>query len=622
MQVVEVIPIVKGITKPTLSYFTAQNFELGDFVKVPVRNGTALGIVAKTHSARSSKDEIKKSTFSLKKLTKIEKSGSLSPSFMKAVSLTADFYATTAGSVLGLLIPKLFLTAPKLLGNLVKEKVKPFREIKIIQLPNEERFREYRGIIRESFAKGNSVLFCSPTKEEALFAFESLRIGIEDYAHIFSNKKPKELEASIKTARGDKHPVLCVVTPAYISFNRSDLETIILERENSRSYRTLSRPYIHLRRFLKYLAKESGKTLILGDAVLSIETLWREHESEYAEFTPLTWRAKSSAAIKIVDTKINKFEILSDGLQKLISEGLRNNKKIFLFGARKGLAPITMCGDCGSLLLCSNCQAPLVLHQRSSDDKDRIYICHHCGAKRSSETRCDTCNSWKLSPLGIGTSTIANETKRLFPEAGVFILDKDNAPTASGAKNVFKQFIASDKSILVGTEMALSYLSQIPLSAVVSLDSLFSIPDFVINERIFYLINRLREITTEQFVVQTRNAREDVLRFASEGNILDFYRAEINEREELNYPPFSIFIKITSEGTQLQLEKKAAYLQHLFKAHEPHFTIENRGQKSGAKRLSMVLRLGRKQWPHGEIRDNLLLLTPDFLIKVDPESIL
>jgi primosomal protein N' len=622
MQVVEVIPIAKGITKPTLSYFTSQTFEPGSFVKIPVRSGSALGIVTRSYNARGAKDELKKSSFSLKKLSKLEKTGNVSASFMRAIQSTADFYATTAGNILGALIPKIFLTSPKLLGASSKEKNKPFREVRLIQLPNEERFREYRGIIRECFAKETSVMLCAPTHSEAVDAFEILRSGIEEYAHLLSNKKPKELEVALKSAREEKHPVLCVITPAVISFHRTDLETIILERENSRSYRTLSRPYIHLRTFLKYFARESGKTLILGDAVLSLETLWREHEEEYTEVTPLTWRAKSTAHTEIIDTKTDKFEILSQEVRNLISRALSTHKKIFLFGARKGLAPLTMCGDCGALLLCTNCQAPLVLHQKTNTEKDRMYICRHCGAKRSAETRCDTCNSWKLSPLGIGTDTIAEEVKKLFPTANVFVLDKDHSSTSSLAQKTFKQSASTENSILIGTEMALTYLKEIPYAAVISLDALFSIPDFGINERIFYLINRLREITTEEFVVQTRNAKQEVLRQASEGNILDFYRAEIQERQELRYPPFSLFIKVSTEGTQSQLEKKASYLQHLFKNHEPHFTIENRAQKAGSKKLSMILRLTRETWPVQEVSQALLLLPPDFLIKVDPDSIL
>ena len=622
MQVVEVIPIVKGITKSTLSYFSQETFTPGSFVKVPVRNGTALAIVVKSYNARNAKDEIKKSEFSLKKLSKIEKAGTLSPCFMRAVDSTAGFYAATTGSVLSSLIPKLFLESPKLLGVAPKEKDVHFREVRIIQLPNEERFREYRGIIRECFAKKTSVLFVAPTNEEALHAFESLRSGVEEYAYIFSNKKSKDFEKKLKAAREEKHPVFCVVTPALISFNRADLDTVILERENSRSYRTLSRPYIHLRTFLKYYAKESGKALILGDAVLSLETLWRANDGEYAEVTPLTWRAKSTAKIEIVDSTLNKFEILSKEVQSLITHSIEHNKKLFLFGARKGLAPLTACGDCGSLLLCTNCQAPLVLHQTSKDDKSRIYSCHHCGARRNAETRCDTCNSWKLAPLGIGTDSITDEVQKLFPTANVFLLDKDHASTVSAARTIIKDFQTSPNAVLVGTEMALTYLSEIPCAAVVSLDSLFSIPDFVINERIFYLVNRLREITAEQFVMQTRNAREAVLRYASEGNILDFYRAEIAEREELRYPPFSLFIKVLTEGTQGELEHKASYLQSLFKDYKPHFIIESRGQKSGTKRLSMIIRLPRSAWPTKEVRDNLLLLTPDFLIKVDPESII
>jgi primosomal protein N' len=150
--------------------------------------------------------------------------------------------------------------------------------------------------------------------------------------------------------------------------------------------------------------------------------------------------------------------------------------------------------------------------------------------------------------------------------------------------------------------------------AAVTLDSLFSIPDFGMSERVFYLITRLREAASEALILQTRNAGESILLHAAGGNVLDFYREEIAEREETAYPPFSLFVKVTTSGTPEQIERKAAHLQSLFGEHHPHFTL--------GRELAMILRVPRSSWPSKAILSNLLLLTPDFLIKVDPESII
>jgi primosomal protein N' len=633
LNIVEVIPIVKGVTKSTLSYFSKDKFEIGNFVKIPLRKGSTQGIVVNIKSAKSARNEVRRADFMLKKLVRAQTTHSLSPYFVEAARMTADFYATTAGSILGAMLPKIVLEDPSLittsLTNFVFNKKSP--EPYLIQMEDVDRFREYKSQIRECFAKKCSVLFCVPTHEDALRIYEYLSKGIEQYAFTTSGKTPKELGKTLLKAKNENHPIVFITTFSYICFERDDFQTIIMERENSRSYRTLSRPYIHIRNFLENYSKISGKKFIMGDSVLSLETLWREKQGHYTDLSPLRWRTSRVAESNLVDMKGARanenaeskrvFEIFSPELKEMISGAIEERNKVFLFGARKGLAPSTVCGDCGTVLPCTNCGSPVVLHEKKDESKERVYLCHACGAHRSALTTCDNCGSWKLIPLGIGTDRIKNEVEILFPGVQVFVLDKDNAPTQAQAQKIAREFGSSRGGILIGTELAFLYLEKIPYSAIVSLDSLFAIPDFGINERIFYLANRLRELTTRKTIFQTRNIGKKILSFANDGNILDFYRSEIDDRESLLYPPFSIFIKVTTTGTPPEIEAKASDLRRLFIEYVPDF-IRFRSITPGLFTLSMVIRVARIHWPDPVLKEKLLLLTPDFLIKVDPESIL
>ncbi len=630
-----VIPIVKGLPKATLSYFTKEKLALGTFVKIPIRNGTALGIVSGIYEARDNKTDLKRASYALKKLSsnKNEAVFQLAPAFIRAAEKTANYYATSVGSLLGVLIPKILLENPGLINssdNLESNELR--KEPLIIQLNQNERFQEYKNLIRESFAKKKSVLFCVPTNEEALQAYDFFSSGIVSFTYLASNKSKKEVKETLEKAHRSEHPVLFITTPAFISFNRTDLETIILERENSRSYRTLSRPYINIKNFLEYYARESNKTLILGDSVLSLETLYKEKQGQYAELSPLKWRISSDSHSTLINMRParaegvsarsggkTEFEIFSPEMKTMIKKAIEEKRKVFLFGARKGLAPTTVCADCGSVLPCENCGAPVVLHNASKSD--RIYMCHACGARRVAETRCDTCQSWNLSPLGIGIDSIRNEVEKLFPTTAIFVLDKDHAPTSPKATEITKRFAGERGGVMIGTELAFLYLKKIPYVGLVSLDSLFSIPDFGINERIFYLITRLLEIAEVETIIQTRNIGKRIIQFAESGSILDFYRSEIDERKELSYPPFSVFIKVTTDGTPGEVEKKSIYLKTLFNEQGPVF-MKGRGMKTGRLRLSMILRLPRDKWPDNAVGEKLLLLPPEFLVKVDPESIL
>ena len=72
MNIISVIPVARGITKDTLSYFTKENVPLGSIVSIPLRSKTAHGLVIEVREVRDAKSEIKNLPYNLKK-TKIKK---------------------------------------------------------------------------------------------------------------------------------------------------------------------------------------------------------------------------------------------------------------------------------------------------------------------------------------------------------------------------------------------------------------------------------------------------------------------------------------------------------------------------------------------------------------------
>lgn len=621
---VEVTPLTKGPGLGTLSYFSTTRLAPGTLVRVPVRKGLTYAVVLNSKSALSAKSEIRQAGYTLKKIAQkdILEAG-FSPEFLSAIRKTAFYYACSAGTLLTSLIPKMILENPtRYLKVQKKKKEAPLRETLLLQMETDERYGQYRGLVRQCFARQASVLFVVPTHLDAGRAYKLLSQGIEQYVHVFTLKsKASEAGDLWQKAMNEQHPVLFITTSAGAAFNRPDIDTVIMERENSRAYRTLSRPYIHLKVFLEYLAKESGKQLVLGDSVLSTETLWKEKRGDYGELSLIRWRLPA-APTALVDASARpdqngKFEIFSPELKSFITKALeekdptspqdsKRQGRVFLFGARKGLAPTTVCGDCGFVLPCLNCGAPVVLHRQRGGEN--IYICHACGTRRDSTTTCGYCKSWKLVPLGIGIERIAAEARELFHGVEVEILDKDHASTDKKAASIVKKF-NENGGILVGTELALFHLDKVPYTALVSADSLFSIPDFSVNDRIFYLVSRLREMTQTESLIQTRNIGKQVLAWASFGNIIDFYLNEIAERKDLLYPPFSIFIKVESLSTRASQE--IARAKDLFLKWHPE-----------SYKNSLIIRVPRAEWPNEELVRVLSLLGREFSIKVDPESIL
>lgn len=610
---VDVYLISKTAPSEPISYFSSLKLNRGTLIKVPLRNSIVPAVVLSSRSVVSAKESIRKSAFQLRKVKKSDISAAaLSSETLDAMEKTAHYYATSIGALLSIFLPKLLLAETEFFLPLAKKKERAeiSKDIELYQMEVDERYGQYRALVRQAFARGSSAIFVVPTHLDCSKAQKELSKGIEEYTYLFNLQgKKSELKKLWNKALNEAHPVLFITTPTGILFPRGDIDTVIVERENSRSYRTLVRPYINIKKFIEHWTKENKFHLVLGDSVLSLETLWREKRGDFGESSLIRWRLHGATTRLIESAKGHdqdgRFQIISPELKEFINKAIAEKEKILLFGARKGLAPTTVCGDCGTVLPCLNCGAPVVLHIVQNDN---IYICHACGARRESATVCGYCGSWKLVPLGIGIDEIARAARALFPKVPVSTLDRDHAPTDAKARDIVEKF-EKQGGILVSTELAFFHIEQVPYSAVVSLDTLFSIPDFGINERIFYLVSRLREITLKEALAQTKNIGKQILFWATHGNIIDFYQEEIKEREELLYPPFSIFIKITVPKKSLQndLEK----LKTLFADWQPD-TLKD----------SLVMRMPRDNWPEEELVRKLALLPPQYSIKVDAESLL
>ena len=632
MHLIEVIPIAKGISKETLSYFSSGHIPRGSLVSVPIRRRLVPALVVSSRDAHDEKAFIRSSDYAIKKVGKFKSEKFLSEPFMRAAQATADFGAASLGSVLSLLVPKIVLENPQGLRRIF-----PVREnnnaadLLAIQADDDERFAAYRSLIREEFARKHSVFFCLPMAEDIKRFAVLLPKGIESYTYALYGSLPKKRTVEIwKSALSDEHPILIIATAPFFALCRSDLGTIVIENESSRSYKFSTRPHIDARVFAEFFAKESGVRFIVGDTFLRTETIFRSKLGEFVEFTPLKFRSLSPAKSSIVDmsrykkSSGGKFETVSLELEKLINESHIANQNLFIFAARRGLASQTVCGDCGTVVLCGRCHSPSTLHRaRAGDGNQNFFFCHGCGEKRSAEERCAKCQSWKLQPLGIGIELVETELRKKFPSIKIFRVDKDATSTGKRAAKEIAAFYGSPGSILLGTEMALSYLDKkIENTAVVSLDALFSLPDFRIHERILHILLKIRSLTESSCLVQTRVPEERVLDYALKGNLIDFYREEIAARQTFNYPPFTTLIKITLAGTRTVVSREMERLPEFFKPFNteifPAFIEESRG----AFTMHALLRLPRRAWVDRPLLAKLLSLPPQFRVVVEPDSLL
>ncbi|MEY4602257.1 MAG: hypothetical protein RL292_198 [Candidatus Parcubacteria bacterium] len=631
MYILQVIPIAKAISKETLTYFSSLNIPLGAVAHIPLRNKKIYGIVISSELVSSKKGEIKNLAYQIKKIDAVHEKTFLLPEFIKSAQAIAEYTASSTGAVLSALVPKMLVESIHLLADPSPRERTPNPHVLVLQAGDEERYAMYKSYIREEFARNGSVFFVLPTIEDIKNAKKSLEKGIEKYTYVFHTElSKKEIVESWNNAVTSKHPILVLCTGSFMCIPRHDLGTIIVENESSRGYTGHVRPYVDVRKAAEIIAHTYGIKLVLGDMALRIETVWKQKNDVYTELSTLKFRSIATSESALIDARrpknapTKKFEIFTPALRELVRQNKEHNELLFLFCGRKGLAPLSVCHDCGETVTCESCGAPVSTYaKRANQENMQLFVCNKCGTKRSAHETCKRCGSWNLQTLGIGIETVEKELKLLFPDTHVFVMDKSRIKTHKQAVTLADKFYDHPGSILLGTEMALTYLNKkVNNAGVVSLDAFFAIPDFRINEKVMHILLLLRHLAERALIVQTRQPEQSVFDYALKGNLSDFYREEIALRKSLGYPPFQTFIKISREGKKVEARKAMEEAKKFLAPYDVSlFESYHKGTETNYIVHGLIV-LGADEWVDKTLLSKLRALPPDFQIKIDPDSLL
>ena len=635
------IPIAKGVFRDSLSYFTSKDVRAGALVKIPLRGKTVPALVVSEQEIKFAKTEVKKSDFTLKALKSVKAGSLFRPEFISACREIAEYFMSPAGAVIKGFTPKAALEgdfADVQPAKAAKDAKRRAGEIVLAQAPREERILYYKKIIREEFAGRRSVFLCLPTAAAVENFFPEVSKGIEKYSAALHGKMAKKKIRELwKTAAEEHHPVLIVATKSFFSLPREDIGSLIIENENSSFYKSRTRPYADARKVAEILSRLIGARLIIGDDLIRTETYHKAGKppvsrilSEAEQIIAIPDKNKGSGEI---------FSALGRQTKEMIEKARANNEKIILFVNRRGHSPSTLCGDCFRAVLCEKCSSPLVLHKESEKAKNAKFICHKCLTEKSAPERCPYCGSWRLKALGIGTQRIAEEITRLFPDFRLFRMDGDTVKTEKQGRAIAVEFAKAEKAILVATEVLFSYaLVPVERVGVISVDALFSLPDFRINEKIFGILLKLRVMAKKTFLIQTRLRERAIFEGAIKGDVSGFYKKEMETREQFGYPPFKTLIKITKDGkNKAALEKETRILEKKLERWKPFSYPAFIPKIKNFYSRHILLKLNPEEWPPNhpagagaagqtsktkELHQILSSLPPAWKINVDPESLL
>jgi primosomal protein N' len=629
MFVIQVTPLIKGTRLESLSYFSSIKYEIGSFLQVPIRGKNQSAIVTETKPVSSTKTALKAASFSLRKLPE-QKNPPLLP---KAVQATAealsDVYPSSAGSLLFTLLPPDIRNGSRPFPQTGTKEHSEESTPHILTAKLEDRFLQYQSHIRGIFAQKGSVLFVVPSAAEVNFAQTSLSLGIKDRVVVLSPSQTKrQRDVAYAKIESEAQALLIITTPTFAYLDRADVSSIIIEQSASGHYVGRQRPYLDHRTALTTYAKVSKRSILLGDTIPRTEDEVARRDDTYFTYGDEAKRIAFTAPLSIITQKDKPrseapFQLFSQELKVSVERALEGRGHVFFYSARRGLAPVIACIDCGYIFRCPDSNTPYSLvRTMKNGEEERWFVSSTSGRREKAADVCLHCGSWRLRERGIGIQQVADEWQQIMPDCDITVLDNLTATTQKQAQKIVTEFFQKRNGLLIGTQIALPYLSLgVDVSAVISLDATRSIPTWRADEYLFRLLMRLRECTKKEVIVQTRTESDNLLLHATRGAVERFYDDEIALRSMMQYPPYSTFILLSWIGNISSVTELGKPVEALLDAFVVQYYNNPNSSKEKTLRHGLIRVPVNKPDERKELIALLRRVPPYVKVEINPERI-
>ena len=421
-----------------------------------------------------------------------------------------------------------------------------------------ERLATYKRLIRSSFAAKQSVLFVAPTIRALEWWKEQLEKGISRHTIIFHSKlNKKTLRSNFSALRQDGVPRVLFVTPGFCVLPMQGLGTIVVEDESSSLYRSSDRYEIDARLFLRELAQKLGIAIRWGDMFPRIETLHRTK----ADHLPRTYIPEKLHIVPLEHYRT----VLPSEVIELIRHAEKKKRRLFIYTNRKGIAPLSRCADCGTIVQCTSCELPMALRTRTNGtSSERFFVCLHCSATLDATHTCSYCSSWNIVPVSIGTESIRDAVAQIVGEEPIILIDDNVTPDSKEILSLLEKADKQKFLVVIGTQKALPYIKRINYCIIPFFDRILSLPSLYTTEHILRLIMECNEVALDGVIVCTKTPDFPLIKQLEMQKINAIIHDELELRRQLGYPPFGTLLKVSLTVPEGYRQATAAEVSEYF----------------------------------------------------------
>lgn len=644
MHVVSVAPLTRSVPGSELTYYSKEKLSVNTLVSVPLGRQTLMALVITSRPLKEAKSAIRGGTFELKKVDQVLARPFFSEAFFRATMETAYDHALPVADILRTLTPKFFLERSRELPPQVSEPVRenaeasrPPSKLKesLLETSADKRFNIYQKQIHETLEMGQSVFILTADRAsgEQLKAWLEKRFS-DRVRFLHSARSQKKLEKEIPLASTSSSPAVFIGTSPFLCVvPEKMLGLLIIEELSNPAHRSQRPPWVDGRNFARHFASHAKIPVLSGAKILSVEEATRTAdavEKHPDSQTTLTLPETSVVDMSKYRRDEDGFQVFSSPVWEQLERTLARGQKAMVFTVRRDLASMVLCRDCQRIVFCPHCDKPLSLGERKSG---RFFACRKCGFKQQMDSSkvllCSHCGGFRLEGFGLGVDKVREILSEQFPDIPIFQIDGNHTKTHPSARKVAEAYeeVTEGPAIILGTRKMLDYVhsSNPPaISVVASLDSLFALPDFRINERIFALLAEIAECTDDALFIQTRNPEAEVFAQFQHADIVAFREQELSGRRAFAFPPSRRLIKISAmsqpdESARQSLECKLA---EFFSNYEPDIYPAFASRVKNRYIVNALIRFDPDVGMSDDLRARLRSLPDGWSFQVDPEDIL
>ncbi len=409
--------------------------------------------------------------------------------------------------------------------------------------------------------KGKRALILTPEISLTPQLYKRFEATFKDLVTVFhSNMDSAERYERWLQIRDNKYKII-IGTRSALFAPINNLGLIVIDEEHDPSYKENS----SIRYNTQDVALKMGQLLdiciIFGSATPSVKTRFKAENDKNLKvlFIPVKAQTKNEIEKEIVDLKnIDRFKnnfMISRALHAAIRKEIDRGNKIIIFLNRRGYSNFIVCNKCGNVPKCPNCNLALKYHYAG-----KKLVCHHCGMEQRFFGKCRKCGGENIFLKGFGIQRVEQELKLRFKDIPIIRMDSDVTAKRKSHEKILRSFKATGPSILLGTQMVAKGLdiADVTLVGIINCDHMLELPDFHMYERVYQLIHQVsgrtgRKNKKGKVIVQTYNPGHAVIKNFLDGNYDTFYKEELKNRKELEYPPFSNIVNIIVSGKKESL---------------------------------------------------------------------